>query len=87
MLLGGAGGSFSGPTNFTAGSNPASVAVGDFNGDGKPDLAVANPTFFNDNVAVLVNNTSVDQAPVAESSFNNRRSSLGNWSGRTWISA
>jgi VCBS repeat-containing protein len=65
VLLGGAGGSFSGPTNFTAGSNPASVAVGDFNGDGKPDLAVANTTFSNDNVAVLVNNTTTNQAPVA----------------------
>ena len=31
-------------TNFAVGSNPPSVAVGDFNGDGKPDLAVANQT-------------------------------------------
>src|SRR5205823_3909599 len=33
---------FSGPTNFSAGTNPDSVAVGDFNGDSDPDLAVAN---------------------------------------------
>ena len=33
---------FTGPTNFAVGDNPNSVAVGDFNGDGDPDLAVAN---------------------------------------------
>ncbi len=27
----------------TAGNDPLAVAVGDFNGDGKPDLAIANP--------------------------------------------
>jgi hypothetical protein len=33
---------FVAPLSFDAGQNPASVAVGDFNGDGAPDLAVAN---------------------------------------------
>ena len=46
--------SFSGPTDFTAGSLPASVAVGDFNGDTRPDLAVANQN--SDNVSVLLGN-------------------------------
>jgi hypothetical protein len=32
-----------------------SVAVDDFNGDGLPDLAVAND--FSNNVSVLMNNT------------------------------
>jgi uncharacterized protein (TIGR03437 family) len=37
---------------FTAGDDPVSMAAGDFNGDGLPDLAVAN---FNDNtVTVLI---------------------------------
>jgi VCBS repeat-containing protein len=65
VLLGGAGGSFGGPTNFPTGSSLTSVAVGDFNSDGKPDLAVANTTFSNDNVAVLLNNTTTNQAPTA----------------------
>src|SRR5262249_47858972 len=39
-----AGISFAPPTGspFGAGTSPASVAVGGFNGDGKPDLAAAN---------------------------------------------
>jgi VCBS repeat-containing protein len=44
VLLGGTGGTFTGPTDFPlpAGSFPASIAVGDFNDDGDPDLAVAD---------------------------------------------
>ena len=33
--------SFSAPSNFRAGNVPLSVAIGDFNADGDPDLAVA----------------------------------------------
>ena len=47
--------SFFAARTFGAGSNPDSVAVGDFNGDGKPDLAVAN--FGSNNVSILLNNT------------------------------
>ncbi|WP_293132067.1 FG-GAP-like repeat-containing protein [Microcoleus sp. bin38.metabat.b11b12b14.051] len=35
--------------------NPASVSSGDFNGDGKPDIAVANPTWRT--VSILLNTT------------------------------
>ncbi|MFM6478152.1 MAG: beta strand repeat-containing protein, partial [Microcystis panniformis] len=43
---------FSPPTNFTVGNRPSSVTVGDFNGDGKSDLAVANS--YSNNVSVLL---------------------------------
>ncbi len=36
---------FPGPT-FDTGSAPSCVAIGDFNGDGKPDLAVADEGYF-----------------------------------------
>jgi hypothetical protein len=34
--------SFSGATNYSVGTAPMAIAVGDFNGDGRPDLAIAN---------------------------------------------
>jgi len=39
-------GSFGTATDFFAG-DPTSVAIGDLNGDSKPDLAVANPGYKN----------------------------------------
>ena len=47
--------SFAAQATFAAGANPSSVAIGDLNGDGKPDLAVAN--FDSENVSVLLNTT------------------------------
>jgi hypothetical protein len=41
ILLGNGDGSFQAPSTYVAGNFPASIAVGDFNGDGIPDLAVA----------------------------------------------
>src|ERR1043166_5302983 len=52
IFLGDGVGNFSAATNFPAGSSPYSVAVGDFNGDGKQDLAVAN--YFADKVSILL---------------------------------
>jgi hypothetical protein len=46
--------SFSPPVGYAVGIVPDSVAVGDFNGDGKLDLAVANE--FSNNVSVLLGN-------------------------------
>ena len=42
ILLGNGDGTFQPAKSFLVGPNPHSVAVGDFNGDGRPDLAVAN---------------------------------------------
>jgi hypothetical protein len=42
ILLGDGTGNFTGPTFYAAGEVPYSIAVGDFNGDGNQDLAVAD---------------------------------------------
>ncbi len=42
VLLGKGDGSFGSPATYAVGFGPSSVAIADFNGDGKPDLAVAN---------------------------------------------
>ena len=47
--------SFIARRDFVTGNRPVSVAVGDFNGDGVEDLAVANNG--SNNVSVLINNT------------------------------
>lgn len=47
--------SFTGKQDFAVGAGPVSVAVGDLNGDGKPDIVVAN--FNSNNVSVLLNKT------------------------------
>ena len=55
VLLGNGNGTFQAQQTFAAGTDPISVAVGDVNGDGKPDLVVANvPTA--DTVSVLLGN-------------------------------
>jgi hypothetical protein len=59
ILLGAAGGTFTGPTNYQAAvavgsieASPRAVAAADFNGDNDPDLAIANQG--NDQVSVLI---------------------------------
>jgi hypothetical protein len=53
VLLGNGDGSFQPKSDFATGSYPISVTTGDFNGDGKPDLASANNG--NDTLSVLLN--------------------------------
>ena len=57
VLLGNGDGTFQAARNFGAGFDPTSVALGDFNGDGVPDLAVANGG--SGNVSILINNTPI----------------------------
>lgn len=45
--------SFAGKVSFSTGDNPYSVAVGDFNADGKPDLAVAN--YLSNSISIFKN--------------------------------
>jgi hypothetical protein len=54
ILLGRSDGSFLPATTFSVGTNPNSVAVADFNGDGALDLSVANSGSAN--VSVLLGN-------------------------------
>ena len=47
------------PANYAAGTGPAAIAVGDFNEDGVPDMAVANSNLFQNgksSVSILLGN-------------------------------
>ena len=52
-LLGNGDGTFQSETHFPGGASPAWTAIADFNGDGKPDLAVADREVGS--VAILLN--------------------------------
>jgi hypothetical protein len=53
--------SFATQQTFATGSQPISVAVADLNGDGTPDLIVANAN--GNTVSVLLNTTPPPRAP------------------------
>jgi trimeric autotransporter adhesin len=56
--------SFAAKVNFATGTNPYSVAIGDIDGDGKMDLAIAN---YTSNTVSVLRNTSVSGAITAAS--------------------
>ncbi len=61
-LMNDAAGSFNSIATIASGaaSSPRDIAVGDFNGDGKPDLALAN--FSTNDISILINSTSFPPA-------------------------
>ncbi|MGL5060071.1 MAG: FG-GAP repeat domain-containing protein, partial [Microcoleus sp.] len=48
---------FNTPTNFPAGTNPNAVVIGDFNKDGKPDIAASNTASNNISILLDTSNT------------------------------
>jgi hypothetical protein len=53
VLLNRGDGSFKDRLDYATGRHPEDVAIGDLNGDGKPDLATAN--YFANSISVLLN--------------------------------
>jgi len=54
VLIGNGDGTFQAPVQYAVGLQPQYLAVGDFNGDGSPDLAVTNYT--SSTLSILLNN-------------------------------
>jgi hypothetical protein len=54
ILLGNGDGTFRAPVTYDVGASPYTVAVGDFNGDGKPDLATAD--YYDNTARILLGN-------------------------------
>ena len=55
-------------TDYTTGNSPTSVAIGDVNGDGKADMAVAN--YGSTSVSVFINNG--DGTSATKADYNSR---------------
>src|SRR5205823_1701328 len=54
VLFNNADGTFGTASSYTVGNGPLAVALGDFNGDGHPDIVT--PSFNDNTVSVLLNN-------------------------------
>jgi hypothetical protein len=72
LLLGNGDGSFQAAGRYPIGHTPASVATGDFNGDGRADLAIAN--YSDSNISILLGATlslsqTITFAPLSNVTF------------------
>jgi hypothetical protein len=89
VFLGNGDGTFSGPVHSAAGIGANSVSVGDFNGDGKPDLAVTvigcavcSSGFMGSLSVLLGNGDGTFQTPVSyPASVNSVSASLADFNG------
>lgn len=75
ILVGDGTGGFTAASPVPAGTEPTTVGAGDLNGDGKPDLAVAN--YGSDNTTVALNTTPSNPTAVTLSSFVGRATAKG----------
>jgi hypothetical protein len=65
VFMGNGDGTFQPPVNYSTPNPPVSIALGDLNGDGKPDLVVVDPALGDWIVSVLLNNgDGTFQSPV-----------------------
>ncbi|MCP9769901.1 choice-of-anchor D domain-containing protein [Lacihabitans sp. LS3-19] len=74
-------GTFSSPTNVAVGTQPQSAAIGDFNGDGKHDIATAN--YGSANVSILLGNgtSGFSSSPNVTVGTNPRSVAVGDFNG------
>jgi hypothetical protein len=54
VLIGNGDGTFQSPVEYATGLEPEDLTIGDFNGDGKPDVATSN--FMSNTISILLNN-------------------------------
>ncbi|HET9234049.1 MAG TPA: FG-GAP-like repeat-containing protein, partial [Candidatus Eisenbacteria bacterium] len=81
-LLGNGDGSFAMKSDYITGSAPLSVAIGDLNADGKPDLATAN---YRSNTVSVLPNIGPPSCPAAPMRFDLTPNTLNLRSRAQWV--
>ncbi len=73
--------SFLGPVNYAAGTNPQAVVTGDFNGDGRLDLAVANQSSNTVSIVLGKGDGTFQAAQNSATGFGPRSVAVGDFNG------